>query len=123
MGADQSKPVIAGDVQLLRVHAGKHEVVTSVPDTYEELDASLRNRLVYIAEGHQLIISARLECYGWQLVEIDPNVYGALKPKLREVWVTARPPLTKESDPPKYAESDQLAHAPIETRANKPGKM
>ncbi|KAG8781163.1 hypothetical protein FRC20_003070 [Serendipita sp. 405] len=122
MGSDQSRPVTAGDVHLLRVHAGDYEVVTSAPETFEELDASVR-RLVYIAEDHQLVVSAKLKCYGWKLMDIDPNLWSALKPQLREVWVTARPPGVKESSPPKYAESGQLVPAPIDTPAIGPGKV
>ncbi|KAG8773405.1 hypothetical protein FRC20_001989 [Serendipita sp. 405] len=120
MGVDQSKPVTTGDVQLLRVRVGEHDVVTSAPETYEELEASLRNRF-FIAEDHRLVISAKLECYGRRLMEIDPNAWFVLKPQLREVWVTARPPpIQKDSNLPKYAESDKLASVPIETRETKP---
>ncbi|KAG9043059.1 hypothetical protein FS842_001934 [Serendipita sp. 407] len=86
MGAEQSKPATAGDVQLLRLHYDDKEYVTAAAETFETLDIAIR-RLVTIPKDRRIIISAKLECYQWKETTIDPDLWPALRPQVREIWV------------------------------------
>ncbi|KAG9052569.1 hypothetical protein FS842_009646 [Serendipita sp. 407] len=86
MGAEQSKPATAGDVQLLRLHYDDKEYVTAAAETFETLDIAIR-RLVTIPNDRRIIISAKLECYQWKETTIDPDLWPVLRPQVREVWV------------------------------------
>ncbi|KAG8751408.1 hypothetical protein FRC14_007940 [Serendipita sp. 396] len=91
MGAYCTKPIVVGDVQLIRLHYKDGDpITTKAPAEYRGLEGAIRS-LIDIPQSERISISTKLEVLGAKITELDPETWDVLRPHISDLWISTRP--------------------------------